>query len=94
LDHSRYLRPLRTTSHRLAKRTQSAEITRSDPNHRVTISNGNTSTNSPAELRIPLAMFTGPSPPPGVNIAGNLIISQQDLLNLAKFHFVTRNGYV
>lgn len=104
LDHSRNLQPL-PTRRRLARRTQFAEITRSDPNHRVTL----TSITSPTELRIPFAMFTGPSPaelgtpaamsngsrpPPGANMAGDMIISQQDLLNLARFHFVARNGYV
>lgn len=88
LDHTRQLRTLRSgTTHRPAKLTQTAKITRGNPNHLVTI-------NSPsAELRIPLAMFTGPSPP-GVNIAGDLVISQQDLFNLARRHFVARNGYV
>ncbi|KAJ5555248.1 hypothetical protein N7461_003718 [Penicillium sp. DV-2018c] len=92
LDRSRFLRPLRSplTNHRLATRTQFAEITRSDPIHRVTVS----STYSLSDLRIPFAIFTGPSPPTGVNMAGNMIISQQDLLDLGRFHFVARNGYV
>ncbi|EAW14200.1 uncharacterized protein ACLA_072330 [Aspergillus clavatus NRRL 1] len=75
--------------------TDTATITRGRPDPVVRFESHISPILTPTEIRLPVAAFTGYQLPPGVhvNFGDSIVLTEEDLIEFGRLHWIPGNGY-